>query len=47
MADVSVKTINRNKSDWQWLDKCKAKGTRRATFNRSKVEAGLHDMNLI
>jgi len=47
MAGINPRTINNNRKDWGWLDKCKAKGTRRETFNRKRVEQGLAEMGLV
>lgn len=38
-AGVSVRTMNNHKSEYAWLERCRAPGTRRPTFNRRCVEA--------
>lgn len=37
-AGVSVRTMNRHKREYAWLDRCRAPGTGRPTFNRRCVD---------
>ena len=47
LAGVSTKTMNRNKEDFAFLNKCKMPGTKRATFDRDKVEREMRNRGMI